>query len=52
MKPDREDSVVGYVADAGRLAALDGYGILDTPQEMAFDALVRLASDAAPRQSP
>ncbi len=46
MKPDLEDSVVGYVADAGRLAALDGYGILDTPPEMAFDALVRLASDA------
>ncbi len=43
---DREDGAVGYVADAGRLAALDGYGILDTPPETAFDALVRLASDA------
>jgi hypothetical protein len=37
---------VGYVADAGRLEALDGYGILDTSAEAAFDGLVRMASEA------
>lgn len=36
----------GYVADAGRLEALDGYGILDAPAEAAFDGLVRMASEA------
>src|SRR5205823_4564722 len=31
--------------EATRLAALDRYGILDTPTEAAFDAIVRLLAD-------
>ncbi|WP_075791400.1 ATP-binding protein [Massilia putida] len=31
--------------EAARLAALDRYGILDTPTEAAFDAIVRLVAD-------
>ena len=36
----------GYVADAARVAALGGYGILDTSPEEEFDGIVRLASEA------
>lgn len=46
MIRDRNIGTAGYVADAGRLAVLASYGILDTPAERAFDGIVRLATQA------
>jgi GAF domain-containing protein len=34
----------GYVTEEQRLAALRGYGVLDTPNEPQFDAIVRTAA--------
>lgn len=43
-RPRPDGATPGCVDDADRLEALLGYGILDTPQEEAFDAIVRLAT--------
>jgi PAS domain S-box-containing protein len=42
--PRSDEVAPECVGDADRLDALLGYGILDTPQEEAFDAIVRLAT--------
>lgn len=46
MSTDLQEGHLGYAADAGRLAALGSYDILDTPEESAFEGIVRLATEA------
>lgn len=41
---DRSLRPPDYTFDAARLAALDGFGILDTPAEPGFDSIVELAA--------
>ena len=43
MSMSREQPTVASDTEADRLAALDGYGILDTPAETGFDDIVDLA---------
>lgn len=46
-QPARESSVYSLSrSEADRLAALEGYAILDTPLEQEFDDLVKLAAEA------